>query len=303
MGNSQGASQGPVRFDARVLANVAERLGHYVYLLVDPRDSRPFYVGKGVGVRFASHGIEAEDVEGEFDGRKVARIREIRAVGLEHEIWIVRYGMTKAEYTAVEGAVIDLLGSFPVRPSDHPYRPLVLRDELTNLRREDARGKGMVLLERLVDELAAPLLETDLPLLLITLGEWQDSKESVAGARARQGHGFKREWYDPAIRAAEIAAVEMSTSAWWVVNPAEVDRRGIGHAVAVHRGVTRALFEIVADSWVSEGGRHAFIGAPVLAGETFHEVIGPHGHRVTDKARGSQNPISYWPKPGSRVRR
>jgi hypothetical protein len=30
---------------------VAEKLGNYVYLLIDPRDSRPFYVGKGTGKR------------------------------------------------------------------------------------------------------------------------------------------------------------------------------------------------------------------------------------------------------------
>lgn len=35
----------------RISEDLAEHLDHYVYLLVDPRDSRPFYVGKGQGPR------------------------------------------------------------------------------------------------------------------------------------------------------------------------------------------------------------------------------------------------------------
>lgn len=39
----------------RLPAGVAEHLGCYVYLYVDPRDARPFYVGKGKGYRVLDH--------------------------------------------------------------------------------------------------------------------------------------------------------------------------------------------------------------------------------------------------------
>jgi len=39
-----------------------------------------------------------------------------------------------------------------------------------------------------------------------------------------------------------------------------------------------------------------FVTTPILTGLLFDTVVGPHGHRVTDKARGSQNPVSYWPR-------
>jgi len=49
------------------------------------RDWRPFYVGKGRGVRMSQHGLQAEDAERLRDRAKVARIQDIRAAGLEHE--------------------------------------------------------------------------------------------------------------------------------------------------------------------------------------------------------------------------
>lgn len=227
------ASTNARMLDQATVAEVSGRLGHYVYLLVDPRDSRPFYVGKGVGVRMMTHGLEAVDAAEDSDVRKLQRINEIRAAGLEHEIWIARYGMSTAEYTAVEATLIDTLGSFPVVPSNTKYRPLERRDELTNRRREDAKGKGMILLDRLVDELAAPPLTASTPLLLITLRGWKDAEEVVAGGRRRRGNGFKREWHEPAVRDAEIHELEMSTTAWWKLNRGSVDRRGVEYAVAV----------------------------------------------------------------------
>jgi uncharacterized protein len=159
----------------------------------------------------------------------------------------------------------------------------------------------MVLLDRLVDELAAPPLTTAKPLLLITLMPWGDLEEPIAGGRTRPGYGFKREWLDPVLRDREADVLEMATSSWWRLAPDRVRRRGIDYAVPVFRGVTRGLLKIDSDKWeqvLSErwrGSRHGFVAAPVLSGPLFDEVVGPHGHRVTGKARGSQNPVSYWP--------
>lgn len=287
------------RLTAQIVTQVSERLGQYVYLLIDPRDGRPFYVGKGRGVRMLAHGLEAEDVDGDTDGAKLARIRDIRAAGREHEIWIVRYGMTTAEYTAVEAALIDLLASFPVTPvgSGAVRRPLALRGELTNAHREDALGKGLIQLDRLVDELAAPVLDSNRPLLLITLKPWVDITEPIAGARTRLGAGFRLEWADPTLRDGEIAELEMATASWWVVSPEQVARRGIEYVVPLFRGVTRALLKVDLDSWeANEGGRWGFTATAVLGGEVYDEVVGTHGHRVPGRARGAQNPILYWPR-------
>ena len=84
---------------------LSDALGHYVYLLIDPRDGQVFYVGKGIGGRCFDHDSR-EDGE-----HKAARMAEIEAAGLETRIDIIRHGMaTKEEAYQVEAAVIDAYG-------------------------------------------------------------------------------------------------------------------------------------------------------------------------------------------------
>lgn len=82
---------------------VTERLGYYVYLYIDPRDSTPFYIGKGKGNRCFLHLDDRSDTE------KVQRIREIRSAGLEPRIDILKFGLTEQEALLVESTAIDLL--------------------------------------------------------------------------------------------------------------------------------------------------------------------------------------------------
>ena len=50
----------------------------YVYALLDPRDSKPFYIGKGTGARIDAHEREAQRG---VRSRKCDRIRQIEADG------------------------------------------------------------------------------------------------------------------------------------------------------------------------------------------------------------------------------
>ena len=76
----------------------------------------------------------------------------------------------------MEAAAIDLLLTFPIRRGrETEIRvPLAHLDQLTNSRRENARGHGLTLLQTLIDEYAAPPLTTRHPLLPITLNGWED---------------------------------------------------------------------------------------------------------------------------------
>lgn len=278
-----------------VLRQVADELRLYVYMLVDPRTGVPFYVGKGQGTRFASHGWEAmlgnEDVEPEQMRAKVARIRDIRCAGFEPSIWIIRHGMnSQAEYTAVEAACIDLLQSLPVqaKPADTLRIPEGCKDQLTNARREASRGHGIMLLRDLYDEMAAPPLDTEIPLLLVALGPWTENpNERMPGGYLRQGYGYKSEWLTRFERIKHYQQIGESAAGWFGYTQAGVQNRGIEYAVAVYRGVTRALLRIDPYSWESSGSggarRSAFAFEIVDSGDVFDQVIGPYGRRLTKR--------------------
>src|SRR5262249_45916088 len=126
---------------------VGERLGFYVYLYVDPRTNEPFYVGKGQGDRALAH------LRDTSESLKVARIKEIQALGLEPRIDILVYGLPseKAAFR-IEAAVIDAIGP----------------DRLTNAVRGRESGKvGRMPLSELVALYGATPVDVVHPALLI----------------------------------------------------------------------------------------------------------------------------------------
>jgi len=88
----------------KVPKSIAEKLGYYVYVYVNPIDDVVFYVGKGKGSRALAHLRKSDR-----DVHKV--IREIRAAGLEPRIDILAHSLPDAKTALkIEAAAIDLLG-------------------------------------------------------------------------------------------------------------------------------------------------------------------------------------------------
>ena len=85
---------------------VIEALQYYVYCLVDPRDKKIFYIGKGVGNRVFNHAADALDENNE--SLKLDTIREIHKAGLEVSYYIARHGMTEEEAYLVESVPIHM---------------------------------------------------------------------------------------------------------------------------------------------------------------------------------------------------
>ena len=87
---------------------VQEKLGHYVYRLIDPRSGDTFYVGKGQGNRVFQHVKAAlkanEDAEEDL---RLDTIREIDRQNLKPIYIIHRHGMSKHVALEVEAALID----------------------------------------------------------------------------------------------------------------------------------------------------------------------------------------------------
>jgi hypothetical protein len=84
-------------------SKVSERLKFYVYLYVDPRTEVPFYIGKGKGNRCFAHLHDKRESE------KVRHIEELRKLGLQPRIELLKYGLTEKESLLVESTAIDLL--------------------------------------------------------------------------------------------------------------------------------------------------------------------------------------------------
>lgn len=254
----------------------------YVYLLVDPGTGKPFYVGKGRGERFRSHGIEAAVLSaaapsGAEERRKVARIQAIRAVGQEPRIEFARIRIpSEREAFLVEASLIDVLNRHG--------------DTLVNEVRGHETTAGLVSLEDLERKYGTTEFTTTERAILINLGRWSPDHDP---AIPREFHGYR-----PDITPQELYA---SARAWW-----RIGRRAYPYAVAVHSGITRAVWEIDPSSWVSrqrdgERLRWAFEGVP--APPDIHEAfVGPIGRRVPALRPdgrvvfGRQGAIAYWPR-------
>lgn len=87
--------------------SVIEKLGYYVYLLIDPKTNKVFYVGKGTGNRIFAHINTA--ISSPLESDKLAKIRLIHSKGLEVKHMIIRHGLTENEAFEVEASLIDFI--------------------------------------------------------------------------------------------------------------------------------------------------------------------------------------------------
>lgn len=82
---------------------IADELGFYVYIYINPLTTKIFYVGKGKNNRCFDHLEET----GEKEKHRV--IQEIRDAGKQPDIEILAHGLSEREALIVEAAAIDLL--------------------------------------------------------------------------------------------------------------------------------------------------------------------------------------------------
>ena len=86
--------------------------GFYVYALMDPRDEKIFYIGKGIGNRVFSHEIESEK-RFKAEKQKLKKIRDIERDGFFVKRLIVNWGLSEKEAYIAEATLINLLNRIP----------------------------------------------------------------------------------------------------------------------------------------------------------------------------------------------
>ncbi len=88
---------------------VRMKINYYVYRLIDPRNGKTFYVGKGKDNRMFAHAEEELKLE-KGETRKTVKldvIREIREANLQVNYKVHRHGMCEKCALEVEAALID----------------------------------------------------------------------------------------------------------------------------------------------------------------------------------------------------
>lgn len=237
---------------------VAEKLGYYVYRLIDPRNGQTFYVGKGRGNRVFQHVkcaigyYDGADNSSEDDPNKFKIIHAILQEGMEVIHVIQRWNLTEREALQVEAALIDCYQG------------------LTNLQRGyHADDYGVTNAQILIRRFACQVYDepNDFKYLIIKVQQWRLDDLIVQ-------HGSDTRY---------------EATRWcWHIRPRSIDE--FPYVFSVTGGIVREVYAI--ERWLpADEGRYAFEGkiAPQEIRERFI------GLRIPDKysKKGMASPVLF----------
>jgi hypothetical protein len=193
----------------------AKEIKFYVYALVDPRDKKIFYVGKGVGNRWYHHILDANKTPKEIANLKLKTIQEIHSSGKQVEVYLVRHGIENEKFAyEIEAAVIstcELIENFGVGNT---------AVVLSNIAGEHGSDKGVMSTRGIQD--------------IYNAGEAPPITEPVAILKISKRWKF-------GMPADEIME---STWGWW---PFRKDLFKAKYALGVSNGIIRGVYRI--ENW------------------------------------------------------
>lgn len=246
---------------------VCQKIGNYVYRLIDPRNGETFYVGKGRNNRVFDHAAGGRDVvEGsdQTQGAKLDRIRAIRNAGLSVLHVIHRHEIPDESVFEVEAALID---AYP---------------GLTNIQGGHASSdRGPMNHIELIDKYALPEFPTDPEhaLILININKLDDRSDRKAIYnlvrycwRLSKARAEKAEYVLAVVRGVVVGAFKPKE---W-------------------KHATPENFPDVPYADGSESHRIGFVGKEASS-DIWDLYVGERGRRViSPELKHIQNPIRFW---------
>lgn len=190
-----------------------DELQSYVYCLVDPRDNKIFYIGKGKDNRVFAHANDALE-SGNVTTDKLDKIRDIIADGQKVRHYIIRHKLSEEDALTVESVLIDFL----------TYQEFNTESLLTNIvaghHQWDEGIKTVDEINQLYD--CKPLqLQKGHKLLMVNLNRTYNTK-------TKDGLQVKPNLYDVTRR-------------YWHVSKSNADQ--IDYLLGVYRGVVRCVIK------------------------------------------------------------
>jgi hypothetical protein len=244
-----------------------EELKYYVYALIDPRDNKIFYIGKGYGNRVFFH--INETIINPTESEKLGIIRTIKIANECVKHVIVRHGLEEREAFLVESVLIENL-TFKdfsevakitnIVAGHHSfYRGIMTADECEILYNCEVLNVEQV----------------NHQVLLININRTFDGKKN-------------RKNTDPIYIRSNIYE---ATRGWWVLDVGRA--RNVEYVLAEYKGVIRAVFK--PRKWVQDienrgERRWGFEGDEVLDKEILHLYL----NKAVLKIQGMANPVRYF---------
>ena len=246
---------------------VQDKIGHYVYRLIDPRNGETFYVGKGQGNRLFMHirgEIEADE-EGDDYSLKQRRIREIRLAGLDVIHVLHRHNIPQNAVYEVEAALIDAYPGLANSQAGH-YSP----------------DRGPMNSEQVIAKYALPSVPDDTghKLVLININDFENEDRGTVYEQVR--YSWK-------------ISVKRATAADYIL---AVIRGVVVGAFVADEWLPSGDPRLNMPKTLSRDNRYGFNGRKADP-KIWELYVGTHGKRIdNDEMRHVQNPIRYYNMEG-----
>lgn len=240
-----------------------EALCYYVYCLVDPRDKKVFYIGKGKGDRVFNHANAS--IEEDETNCKLDTIRTIREQGLSVKHYIIRHKLTSEEAFTIESTLIDFL----------TFKDFNLENVLTNIQsghHEYDEGIKTVEEINLLYDCEKIVATPDDGILLVSLNRTYNQKRSE----------------DVYVR----PNIYESTRKYWAIGQSKA--QNIKYVLGVYCGIVRCVIKVKSFIWADKSDDGTVFKKKRCCFEGENLLNSPFLHKdVTDYPFGSGGAIRY----------